>query len=65
MGYPSVHSVDRIVDIVGFKSLATLKFTCDGGFSANDIFMEKVDGEGGVLAVYCSCWYSFLGIWIT
>ena len=40
----------------------TIQVTRDGGSSANDIFLEKSDWEGGGLAVYCSCWVAGWGL---
>ena len=44
---------DRIRDIYGITDSASLQVSHDGGFLTNDIFVEKTDGEGIVLAVYC------------
>ena len=35
---------DIIEVIIGVNDPATLKVTCDGDSSANDTFVEKVDG---------------------
>ena len=51
MGYPSSFSGDNIGSIIGVKDSAALQVTRDGGSSANDIFMEKLDGGGGGIAV--------------
>ena len=50
---PSGCSGDSIGDIVGVKALETLQVARDNGSSTNDIIMEKSDGEGGGLVVYC------------
>ena len=63
MEYPSGFSRDRIGVIIGVKDPATLQATCYGGSSANEIFMGKSYGEGGVIVVYYSCWDALLGIW--
>ena len=65
MGYPSGRSADSIGDTIGVKASATLQVTRDGCFLANKNSVEKANGEGGGIAVYCFCWYSLLGISIT
>ena len=62
MGSPSGHIGDSIGAIVGVKDPATLQVTRDGAPFSNEIIMEKSDGEGGVLVVYCSFWDALLGI---
>ena len=55
-------SADSIGSIIGVKDSSTLQVTRDGSSLANGIFMDKLDGEVGGLAVYCSCWDSLMGI---
>ena len=43
----------------------SLRVSPDSGPSANDIFVEKTDGGVRLLAVYCYCCNSVLGIGIT
>ena len=62
MGPPSGCSRYSIGVIVGVKASATLQVTRDGAPFSNEIIMEKSDGEGGVLVVYCSFWDALLGI---
>ena len=62
---PSGFSGESIGDINGVKSSANLQVTHDGGSLDNENFMEKTDGEGGKLDVYCSCRDALLGIRIT
>ena len=62
MGPPSDRGGDSIIIIIGVKASAALQVTRDGGSSDNDIFMEKADGRGDGISVYCSCWDALLGI---
>ena len=62
MGSPYGCSGYRIGAIIGVKASVALKFTRDDGYSDNGIFMEKADGEGGRISVYCYCWDALLGI---
>ena len=65
MGSPSGCSRDIIGVVVAVNYSETLQVMRYGGSLDNDIFMDKVDGEGRGLDVYFSCWYSLLGIRIT
>ena len=65
MGYPSGRSADSIGDTIGVKASANLQVTRDGGFLANEISVEKANGEGYGISVYCFRWDSLLGISIT
>ena len=58
---PSGCSGDSIGAIFGVKAPATLQVARYGGSLANDIFVEKSDGEGVGIGVYCSCWDALLG----
>ena len=62
MGSPHGCIRESIVVIFGVKASATLQVTRDGGSSAYKIFMDKADGEGGRIFVYCYCWDDLLGI---
>ena len=61
MGSPSGCSGDSIGVSVGVKVPEILQVTRDSGLLANNILVEKSDGEGGGLVVYCSCWNALLG----
>ena len=62
MGPPSGRSGNSTGAIVGVKDPSTLQVPCDGGFLANDILMEKADGQVCGIVVYCSCWDALLRI---
>ena len=53
---------DRIRAIYIITASAYLQVSPDGGPFTNDIFVEKTDGEGSGLYVYCYCWNAILGI---
>ena len=54
-----------IIAISGSTDIESLQVSRNYGPSTNDIFVDKIDGEGSGLAVYCFCWNSMLGIGIT
>ena len=56
---------DGIIDIDRSKDPASLQVSPYGGPLTNNIFVEKIDGEGSGINVYCYCWNSMLGIEIT
>ena len=62
MVYPYGCIRDSIGVIIVVKASVTVQVTLDGGSLANDIFDERAYGEGGGLAIYCSCWDALLGI---
>ena len=45
----------RIRDIGGITASVYLQVSPDGGTLNNDIYVEKTDGEGSGLDVYCYC----------
>ena len=54
MGSPSGCSGDSIGVSVVVKVPEILQVTRDSGLLANNILVDKFDGEGGGLVVYCS-----------
>ena len=54
MGSTSGYSRDSIGIFIEVTTLAAVQDTLDGGSLANKSFVEKADGEGGGLSVYCS-----------
>ena len=61
MGSTSGYNRDRIGSFIVATDSEAVKDTLDGGSLANDIFVEKSDGEGVGIGVYCSCWDALLG----
>ena len=53
---------DIIIYIDESTDSESLQVSTDGGTLNNDIFVEKIDGEGSIFAVYCYCWNPILGI---
>ena len=62
MGFTSDCSRYSIGIVIGVTTSEVVQDTLDGGSSANDIFVEKSDGEGGRLDVYSYCWGALWGI---
>ena len=53
---------DGIIFITGNIDSASVQVPHYGVPATNDIFMEKTDGEGSILAFHCSCWIPVLSI---
>ena len=56
---------DSIRSIDGITASEYLQVSSDGGPLNNAIFVEKTDGEGRGLDVYCYFWNAILGFGIT
>ena len=62
MGTTPRSGIDSIRAIDGITASDFPQVSPDGGTLTNDIYVEKTDGEGSRIAVYCYCWNAILGI---
>ena len=65
MGATPISVRDSIRDIDGITASVYLQVSPDGGTLNNDIYVQKTDGEGSGLDVYCYCQNAILGIGVT